>query len=91
MAGVMVWSMDTDDFHGDCADLSTNEDPVNFPLMHAINKSIADVLEDIEKNKENEIPHGKMDEEEDEMASAGRFGISAVMVAVSVFFVIYYF
>lgn len=85
----MVWSLDTDDFHGDCADVATNEDQINFPLMHAINKAIVDVLEDMEKNKENVIPHGK--HEKQETAAGGRFGVSGALVVMYMLVVICYF
>lgn len=55
LAGVMVWSIDTDDFQGDCAD---SEEDSNFPLMKAINKSIETSLEDIK----NRISHDKQDQ-----------------------------
>lgn len=38
LGGAMVWSVDTDDFHGDCSD--GDENFVNFPLMRCINKAI---------------------------------------------------
>lgn len=61
IAGAMVWSLDTDDFHGDCSDESTTGQR-NFPLMRAINKAIEQTLNDMEKEKENVIPHGKDEE-----------------------------
>lgn len=62
LAGVMVWSIDTDDFHGDCADLSQHSAKEkkfeNFPLMRGINTAIATSLAQIERDKENAIDHG---------------------------------
>lgn len=55
----MVWSMDTDDFHGDCSkNPSTNDKRFNdnFPLMRTINEAIVNALQDIE----NEIPDEKI-------------------------------
>ncbi|XP_066255008.1 probable chitinase 2 [Euwallacea similis] len=46
LGGIMVWSVDTDDFHGDCTS-SDEQGPQNFPLMRSINKSIIQALEDI--------------------------------------------
>ena len=56
LAGAMVWSMDTDDFQGDCAD-SNSDGYVNYPLMRTINKAIETSLEDIKRNQLNVIPH----------------------------------
>lgn len=53
LAGAMVWSIDTDDFFGDCSSSDQN-DLVNFPLMRCINKSIVQSLEEIQ----NAIIHG---------------------------------
>lgn len=85
----MVWSLDTDDFHGDCADVSINTDQINFPLMHAINDAIVNVLEDIEKNRENTIPHSK--HEKGVTASANKFDVNRVLAILYILFVIRYF
>lgn len=55
LAGCMVWSLETDDFLGDCSQKTQFN---NYPLMRSINKAIEDSLNEISKNKQNEIPHG---------------------------------
>lgn len=93
LAGAMVWSLDTDDFHGDCADLPADgdEERINFPLMHAINDAIREALEDAERNKENVIPHGEPDGDEERRAAGARLEVSGLLVVVYVMFVICYF
>lgn len=56
LAGTMVWSIDTDDFHGDCLENNFENDkgPINFPLMRSINKAIETTLKDIENEVINE-------------------------------------
>nr|CAD7586597.1 unnamed protein product [Timema genevievae] len=40
LGGIMVWSVDTDDFHGDCYEKDDNAIAASYPLMRAINKAV---------------------------------------------------
>ncbi|KAK9892078.1 hypothetical protein WA026_018279 [Henosepilachna vigintioctopunctata] len=72
LAGVMVWSIDTDDFQGDCFKGDENVSHKNFPLMRSINKSIEEALAELEqeekemkekeKKKKEDIPNDKENE-----------------------------
>ncbi|KDR12054.1 putative chitinase 2 [Zootermopsis nevadensis] len=52
LAGTMVWSVDTDDFHGDCINNSGGGSS-NYPLMRTISRTITETLK--EKQEEEEV------------------------------------
>ncbi|XP_067002961.2 probable chitinase 2 isoform X2 [Anabrus simplex] len=68
LAGVMVWPMDTDDFHGDCTAMIEGNDVKypNYPLLRTINKAVVDALQDIQ----NEILTKQEKEKEREKAKS---------------------
>ncbi|CAG9764757.1 unnamed protein product [Ceutorhynchus assimilis] len=73
LAGIMVWSVDTDDFQGDCDE----ENGQNYPLMREINKSIEKALEDIK----NSIIKEKLDQLENSgFRVVGSFDLLLVIV-----------
>ncbi|KAK9504293.1 hypothetical protein O3M35_010659 [Rhynocoris fuscipes] len=51
LAGIMTWSIDTDDFRGDCA--KPGDATPTFPLLRTINHAIAESLDTRKKNKTN--------------------------------------
>ncbi|XP_071447630.1 probable chitinase 2 isoform X2 [Hetaerina americana] len=54
LAGIMIWSIDTDDFHGDCSG-DSGSNSKKFPLLNAVNDAIEESL----TAKTNEIPDDK--------------------------------
>lgn len=57
IAGIMIWSIDTDDFLGDC--VVQNNEKETFPLVRSISHSIIESLQEIEIEKEKEKADAK--------------------------------
>lgn len=51
LAGTMVWSIDTDDFHGDCISNSGGGSS-NYPLMRTISRTITEVLKEKQEHED---------------------------------------
>ncbi|XP_044746225.1 probable chitinase 2 [Coccinella septempunctata] len=85
LAGVMVWSIDTDDFQGDCAKSGENDRYSNFPLMRSINKSVVETLEEFEEEEgdKNEKDESRPDDRENEIDSDKHTKDSSSVVNVS--------
>lgn len=87
LAGAMVWSIDTDDFLGDCS-LLTKDKFANFPLMRTINIAISDALKDQKTDDENEIPNE--DHRDNKMTSDSSSLMSRPLIVVFFSFMFYF-
>jgi hypothetical protein len=52
LAGTMVWSIDTDDFRGDCIDNSGGGSS-NYPLMKTISRTISETLKERQEQEDS--------------------------------------
>jgi len=91
LAGTMVWSLDTDDFQGDCADDPVNNPNahVNFPLMRSINSGIEQTLEQMKRDAENEINDYKERNKKDGACSNVASSSLILTIIVSYIFKLY--
>ncbi|XP_015597483.1 probable chitinase 2 [Cephus cinctus] len=83
LAGAMVWSMDTDDFHGNCAALHDFLEPQSsrdYPLLKTINMALGNTVRTYdEKKKKNHVLHSKI-------SSAGTIYVSGfIIISMSLF------
>lgn len=53
LGGVMVWSMDTDDFHGDCFEFVNGQK--EYPLLRTIDKELLEFVIYHKSSRENMI------------------------------------
>lgn len=77
LAGVMIWSIDTDDFHGDCENSGGLTIAKGFPLLRTINIVLAQPYKESEDIDTNEIPKetDKKDEPSSGPISKTSFGL----------------
>lgn len=67
LAGTMVWSIDTDDFQGDCISNSDGGSS-NYPIMRTISRTITEAL----KEKQEHEDRGETEHTADRQPSAAR-------------------
>jgi GH18 family chitinase len=82
LAGAMVWSIDTDDFRGDCINNGVGGSS-NYPLMRAISRTITEAL----KEKQEHEDQGQTEHNVNQKASAAH-KIEAVLWVMAAFIVV---
>ncbi|KAL3288168.1 hypothetical protein HHI36_002619 [Cryptolaemus montrouzieri] len=90
LAGFMVWSIDTDDFQGDCAKEDDNFTYRNYPLMRSINKSIGETLIEVQKEEEEEnkikkVPNDRENEIDAQGNNSNMMKINLICVIFCIF------
>ena len=84
LAGTMVWSIDTDDFHGDCINNSGGGSS-NYPLMRTISRTITEAL----KEKQEHEDRDQTERTADQRPSAAR-KIEAVLWVMAAHIVVWH-
>ncbi|KAJ9584392.1 hypothetical protein L9F63_021261, partial [Diploptera punctata] len=65
LAGIMVWSIDTDDFHGSCVS-SNGSVSTNYPLMKTISTTITEVLKERQESGDVQKDHNETDKQDEQ-------------------------
>jgi hypothetical protein len=78
LAGAMVWSVDTDDFRGDCINNSGGGSS-NYPLMRTISRTITEALK--EKQEQENQDQTEHTTEQEQSAACRHQAVLWVVVA----------
>lgn len=93
LAGVMTWSIDTDDFNGKCASLKDSLDrtETTYPLLRSINVVLSQSgnnNDDGNNNVDNNNGNNDDDNKSNNSSSIARFSYSFILITLASF--IYY-
>ncbi|XP_076763527.1 putative chitinase 2 [Xylocopa sonorina] len=87
LSGVMIWSIDTDDFNGKCASLNNSIQPTEktFPLMRSINTALGN---SIDNNDHDHHSNDNNNNNNDDKSTAAKFTHNSVLLILA--FLVYY-
>ena len=91
LAGIMIWSVDTDDFHGDCISKNGNVS-TNYPLMKAITRTISEVIKVRQDNvDDNQLDYTDNNTGKDDKDDSGAETLKSMIFVVAVMTVLQHF